>query len=330
MKKKERIKEESYDAFISYRHNSVGFYMAQVIYDRLLQNGYSVYMDKRLEYGEFEPQLEKAIHNSRNFILVLFPGDLDTCDEKDDWLRKEAGWAEETPNINFIPVFCEDFDPAKVKVELPQCLKKVRLDHAIKVHKDHSLDTDLDKLCNIAMKNTNPVKPRINTVDFFRSNLNTKGHLSVKSIDMAFHAGAAWLRPGHQKDILDTILERKIPTRVLVNTPEAAESIAKHMRDEYALYFPFEQVVKLWGKYAADYSDFLQVRVCEVPLLRVYHNIKFRESKENTFDRMHLKYYIYQNTNLENSFEHELSSFSKYYELYQNEFEFLWNASKPL
>ena len=330
MSKTEKFSPDNYDAFISYKHQS-GFYMAQVIYDKLVQNGYSVFMDKHLERGEFEQQIQTAVEKSRNFILVLFPGDLDGTNSESDWLRKEAQWAAQTPNMHFIPVFCEGFETKDIKVELPDCLKTALSFQNIVIHKDYALDADLDKLCDIAMKNANPVRPLINTAEFFNSNLNEKKHLSVKGIDVAFHAGAAWLRAGTQKDILDTILKRKIPMRVLVNTPEAAESIAKYMRDENALYFPFEQVIKLWKKYASEHEDLLQVRACPIPLLRVYHNVKFYDDPEkNTYDRMHIKYYVYQNINLEKSFEHELSSFSKYYGIYQKEFEFLWDASTPI
>lgn len=33
---------DNFDAFISYKHHS-GFYMAQIIYDKLIQNGYPFY-----------------------------------------------------------------------------------------------------------------------------------------------------------------------------------------------------------------------------------------------------------------------------------------------
>ena len=327
MNRSQNLQPNNYDAFISYKHQS-GFYMAQVIYDKLIQNGYSVFMDKHLKRGEFEQQIKDAVERTRNFILVLFPGDLDHSNDENDWLRKEAEWAVSTPNINFIPVFCDDFDTRDISVELPDCLKKVLSSQNIKIHKDVAMDTDLDKLCDIALVNTNPVRPLVNTLDFFKNNLHDKSHLSVKSIDMAFHAGGAWLRAGNQKDILDEILERKIPTRILINTPEAAESIAKHMRDEDAIYVTFEQAADRWKRFAEKHSDVLQVRVSSIPLLRVYHNIKFNEDQvNNTYDRMHIKYYIFQNMNLDNSYEHELSSFSKYYKLYQNEFEFLWNSS---
>lgn len=60
MSKTEKFTPDNYDAFISYKHQS-GFYMAQVIYDKLVQNGYAVFMDKRLERGEFENQIKAAI-----------------------------------------------------------------------------------------------------------------------------------------------------------------------------------------------------------------------------------------------------------------------------
>ena len=202
MSKTEKHLPDNFDAFISYKHQS-GFYMAQVIYDKLIQNGYSVFMDKRLERGEFEQQIKSAVEKSRNFILVLFPNDLDNCNADSDWLRKEAQWATATPNMNFIPVFCEGFETKNIKAELPECLQTALSFQNVVIHKDYALDADLDKLCDIAMKNANPVKPLVNTVDFFHSNLNEKNHLSVKGIDMAFHAGAAWLRAGTKKDILD-------------------------------------------------------------------------------------------------------------------------------
>lgn len=336
--KEYRVTQENYDAFISYKH-STGFYMAQVIYDKLVQNGYSVFMDKRLKRGEFESQIQEAVAKSRNFIMILFQGDLDKCDEEDDWLRKEANWAVNTPGINMIPVFCEGFDTTSIKTELPDSIKELLKKQSVIMHKDYSLDKDLDELCDKFLENTNPVKPLINTEEFFKNNLHNKEHLTIKSIDMAFHGGAAWLRAGTKKELLDEMIQRKIKLRILINTPEAAESIAKHMRDEMALYFPFEQVRNVWGKYASEFANCMEVRVCPIPLIHVYHNIKFevkkskrqkKKVKETIYDRMHVKYYVYNNTNLDKSFEHELSSFSKYYEIYQKEFESLWNASEPV
>ena len=93
MIKTEKFTPDNYDAFISYRHDT-GFYMAQVIYDKLVQNGYSVFMDKRLKRGEFEPQIKTAVEKSRNFILVLFPGDLNNTNKENDWIRKDPSYGK--------------------------------------------------------------------------------------------------------------------------------------------------------------------------------------------------------------------------------------------
>lgn len=45
MSRTEKYTPDNYDTFISYRHDT-GFYMAQVIFDKLVQNGYSVFMCK--------------------------------------------------------------------------------------------------------------------------------------------------------------------------------------------------------------------------------------------------------------------------------------------
>ncbi len=321
--------QNNYDAFISYKHQT-GFYMAQIIYDKLVQNGYSVYMDKHLKRGQFEPQIKTAVEKSRNFILVLFPGDLDNAEKSDDWLRKEAEWATAIPTMNFIPVFCDGFDVRDIKITLPKALKTIIDTQAIIIHKDTALDSDLDKLCDAALINANPVRPLITTVDFFKNNLHDHSR-TIKGIDMSFHGGGAWLRPGINKDLLDEITGRKIPTRILINTPAAAESIAKHMRDEDAIYFSFKDLQKHWKKYMNDHSDTIEIRTTSIPLLRVYHNFKFNDDMNgNIHDRMHIKYYVYKNLNLENSFEHELSAFSKYYNIYKREFEFLWESSIPL
>ena len=316
-----------YDAFISYRHQT-GFYMAQVIYDKLVYNGYSVFMDKTMSSGKFEDQICDAIKKSKNFIVVLFPGDFKSSNCT--WLRKEALTALNTPDINIIPVICDKF-----KLPLfPQPWMRTLLSHnGIDMHKDYSLDQDLDKLCDRFMKNANPVKPLITTVDFFNKNLQaSNSSLKPLSVDMAFHAGAAWLRPGPEHEILlNKLLKMDITKRVLVNSASSAESIAKHMRAKQpAVYTSFEEAIANWTQLAADNSNLLEVRVCDIPLIHVYHAIHYKNGDKGHYGRVHVKYYAYNNTNLNKAFEHELSSFSNYYDIYNNEFEYLWELSKKV
>ena len=78
-----------YNAFISYRREN-GFFMAQVIHDKLLEKGISSFLDlEELRSGKFNEKLYEAIDNSDNFILILPKGSLDRCTSSEDWVRKE-------------------------------------------------------------------------------------------------------------------------------------------------------------------------------------------------------------------------------------------------
>lgn len=319
---------DHYDVFISYRH-ATGFYMAEVIYTRLVYTGYSVFMDKTMDSGRFEEKIHDAIQKSKNFVLVLFPGDLDRFDDPSDWLRKETEWALSVSDLNIIPVMCDGFEwPTEASSE---SLQKLKRNNGIPMHRDYSLDQDLDKLCDRFLKNTNPTRHAADTDDFFESNLAPQKGLRPTHVDMAFHAGAAWLFSGKKKDILDGILAAGIPTRILINTAEAAESIARHMRDADAPYLSFEQAHVYWRRRMEKYEGLLEVRACEIPLIHVYHKIGFlRDEKQTSFAKIHIKYYAYNNIRLDRAFEHELTSFSEYFSIYNDEFEFLWNQSRPI
>ena len=135
-----------FDVFISYRHDT-GFYMTQLIFTRLIANGYSVFMDKTMDSGKYEEKIHSAIQHSRNFIVVLFPGDLEECKAPDSWLNREASWALECGSINIVPVMCDGFEWPRAADALSDTMNQVKRNNGILVHKDYSLDTDLDNLC---------------------------------------------------------------------------------------------------------------------------------------------------------------------------------------
>ncbi len=321
---------QKFDAFISYRHET-GFYMAQILYSDLIAKGYTVFMDKTMDSGRFEEKIRDAISRCSNFIVVLFPGDLEACQSEHSWLSKEAGWAIEYGVSNIVPVMCDGFEWPKTDESICESMKIVMKNNGPLIHKDYSLDRDLDSLCDVFLKNTNPSKPRITATEFFQHNLKQRNGYTVTGVDMAFHAGSPWLTPGEKNDMLVQSLKAGIPWRVLVNTVDAAESIGQHMRDETALYIPFANVRAQWKKMAELYPDVLEVRECPIPLIHVHHSVKFvNDVTQNPFGELHIKYYAYHNTRLDNAFEHTVSSYSKYYSIYYEEFEFLWNKSNPL
>ncbi|MBQ7645854.1 MAG: TIR domain-containing protein [Clostridia bacterium] len=220
--------ENRYDAFISYRHKT-GFYMANLIYEKLTYNGYSVFLDKNLKSNDvtYDDQIKSAINKSSNFIMIIFPGDFDGSADECIYMCNEATWAIES-GTHLVPVFC---DGLKLSPEdVPEEIKPVIRNQGIEIHKDYAFDNDLDRLCDEFLVNVNPLKPLINTNDFFEVNLNRRD-LKVKSVDLAFHAGQTWLYPNVNKPILQKILRAGIHVRVIINTPEAAEIVASHMRD---------------------------------------------------------------------------------------------------
>ena len=322
--------QQKFDVFISYRHET-GFYMAQIVYSRLVSNGYSVFMDKTMNSGKYEEKIHNAINNCSNFIVILFPDDIEACQSENSWLSKEASLAIEYGVENIVPILCDGFDYPESDELLTKSMKTILKNQGLIIHKDYAIDRDLDNLCDCFLKNTNPSKPRVTTAEFFKYNLNNRADYTVTGADIAFHAGSPWLTPGEKNDILVQSLKSGIHWRVLINTVEAAESIGKHMRDETALYIPFDKIREQWKKMSELYPDVLEVRECDIPLIHVHHSVKFINNVTgNPYGELHIKYYAYNHTRPDNSYEHTVSSFSKYYSIYNDEFEFLWNRSTPV
>ena len=321
---------DEYDIFISYRHKT-GFYMAQILYSELIGNGYTVFMDKNMDSGKYEDKIHSAISNCRNFLVVLFPDDVAELNDPSSWLNIEGAWALENENINIVPIMCDGFEWPKTDAELTETMRVIKRNNGLVVHKDTSLDKDLDSLCENFLKNVNSAKPRITALEFFRQNLESRVGFTVTGVDMAFHAGSPWLVAGEKNQLLIKSLKKNIPWRILINTVDAAESIGQYMRDEDALYHSFEQVHAWWKKLADKYEGVLEVRECDIPLIHIYRSVSFiNDSTQKPCGEQHIKYYAYNNTVLDNAFEHRIGSYSKLYSVYSNEFEFLWERSKKL
>ncbi len=109
----------SYDVFISYRHEGADS-LAQLIYSRLSENGYRVFLDRdSLRGGKFNEKLLHYIEECNDVILILPPNALERCDDPEDWLYQEITHAIEN-NKNIIPIMMEKFEWPKF---LPEGLK---------------------------------------------------------------------------------------------------------------------------------------------------------------------------------------------------------------
>lgn len=115
--------QKKYDIFISYRREG-GAEMADSIYQRLQNAGYSVFLDlEQLKSGKFNEQLLSVIDSCTDFIIVLPPNALDRCSDVDDWVRREVEHAIKK-NKNIIPVMLRGFEWPD-KNTLPEAMREL-------------------------------------------------------------------------------------------------------------------------------------------------------------------------------------------------------------
>ena len=102
----------AYDVFISYRRQGGGA-DARMMYDRLVQSGYTVSFDMdTLKNGNFNEELLKRVAECKNFVVLLsencFERTLNGCKREDDWLRIEIATALYN-NKNIVTVMLPGF-----------------------------------------------------------------------------------------------------------------------------------------------------------------------------------------------------------------------------
>ena len=111
-----------YDIFISYRRKGAGAGVAGELQAKLENLGYKVFLDvDEIGSGQFPEQIERAISECKDFILVLSPGTLDRCVEEEDWVRREILQAQ-NQNKNIIGVGLPGFFMPEAE-SLPDPLK---------------------------------------------------------------------------------------------------------------------------------------------------------------------------------------------------------------
>lgn len=112
----------AYDIFISYRRKGAGAGVAGELQAKLENLGYKVFLDvDEIGSGQFPEQIERAISECKDFILVLSPGTLDRCVEEEDWVRREILQAQ-NQNKNIIGVGLPGFFMSEAE-SLPGPLK---------------------------------------------------------------------------------------------------------------------------------------------------------------------------------------------------------------
>ena len=102
--------------FISYSKKN-GEYVSR-IYERLLWDGYLVWMDKRIEEGkEWRPQIDHALKTSDRFVVFISPEAIDS-----HWVKHEISMACGR-DVDIVPVKIKDYQP----LDLPIGIEPIQL-----------------------------------------------------------------------------------------------------------------------------------------------------------------------------------------------------------
>lgn len=328
-----------HDAFISYRRRNNGTAVAKMLRELLKTKGIHAYMDlDELHSGTFNDKLADAIRSAPCFLLVLAPGSLDDCGQPDDWLTREILVALD-PDRHIVPVLCDGFEWPRVwDSSIPEQLHRLSNINSV-IFSYFYFDASLDKIIRFmseagvkpAFASASPADPfhadapvADRDIDlFFRSHMRDLA--AIETVDLAFHAGSVWHENIDRLEIITTLAEAGVKMRVLVNSPEAANVLGQHMRYRLKKYTPYEESVELWKNFQSLY-DSVEVRVCELPMLRIYYSFHM---KNEANDATRVKYYTYGNGRINSNFSQNFTAGDPYFSLYRSEFEYLWERSAP-
>lgn len=114
----------AYDIFISYRRRGAGAGVAGEMQAKLQNRGFKVFLDvDNIGSGAFPDQIDRAIKECNDFIMILSPNMLDRCVEEEDWVRHEIALAE-SYGKNIIGVSLPGFIMPEASA-LPEPLKDI-------------------------------------------------------------------------------------------------------------------------------------------------------------------------------------------------------------
>ncbi len=321
--------EKRFDAFISYRREG-GFMPAKVVRDSLRDKGVLCYMDVEEDRsGDFDIRLLDAIRNAPNFLLILSPGALDRCVNAEDWVRQEILEAVRQ-NKTIIPIDPNHFIwNEDLSAKLPQELQTIKTKQWVQVSQQY-LSATMDKIISYMTDLHLPKQSRrgedslpASSGEFF---LSVIGNSENPCVDMAFHGGAEWRTKTDKLEILEKMIRKNAKIRVLSNSAQTMEQIRPFMAQPLKKYIGFDECVANWKELMEQFPDHIEFRVCPVPLMHRLYIIR-REDQEGAAN---VKYYSYGPYTSDKDCRCVFSHRSKEYQLYTEEFEFLWERSQPI
>lgn len=133
----------NYQIFISYRREG-GDVLAGRLHERFTRMGYRVFYDiESLRSGDFNTKLLEVIEECEDVLLVLPPGGLDRCVNKDDWVRQEIAHALKCGK-NIVPVMMRNFEFPE---NLPEDIAAVRNKNGISANMEF-FDAVIEKIAS--------------------------------------------------------------------------------------------------------------------------------------------------------------------------------------
>lgn len=174
----------------------------------------------------------------------------------------------------------------------------------------------IDELKDDEEKNSSQID-KMNTVTFFRHYLDRFKNTSM--VDMCFRAGSEWHLKSSSVELLSYMLDRGIKFRIIINEQSVVEETAFYMKQPLKKYYGYDKSLSDWIELTNAYPEQIFVRAANVPLMRRYYHI--RDSKTGI---VKISCYTYGNSNLEKDFQSVIDSTDEYYDLYTEEFEYLW------
>ena len=178
---------------------------------------------------------------------------------------------------------------------------------------------------DITTISSNKATTSYDLVDFFNSNLCNITEL--ESIDIACHAGSEWLTDIKRIDLLNRLIENKVHINVIITGPMQAETIASHMRHDDCIYVSFSENIKYWLCFQQKHSELVHIKVSQLPMMHNYYSFNRTNPLQ---DCMRINFYTYNNPYMEKNIIHILRPPSPQFQLFKQEFSYLWSISEEL
>lgn len=140
-----------YDVFISYRRKG-GSNMAEQLKMVLRHRHYAekrIFMDTySLRAGNYVEDLEQAIKESMNVVVVVTKGCFDGLSEKSNWVKEITTALKLGKNV--VPIYYDGITEVNPE-DLPYCLKEFPQTNAV-IYSPHYVKASYDRLCSLLKK----------------------------------------------------------------------------------------------------------------------------------------------------------------------------------